>query len=123
MAAGVVTALAGVVLAGSDNVALQGIGVAALVGGLIFLLVSLPSWRTTWRWIAMTLGVVAVSLFLFAGFIPWMRSWWFDWLGGLTDLWRTGQLAWVWLVVAVFILPRYNTKNRQEQTAHKIGNE
>jgi patatin-related protein len=102
--AGAVTALAGVVLAGADNVVLQAIGVASLVGGLIFLLVSLPSWRMTWRWIAITLGVSAVCLFLFAGFIPWMRSWWFDWLGGLTDTWRTGQLPGVWLAVAAFIL-------------------
>jgi patatin-related protein len=129
VAAGAVTALAGVVLAGSDNVALQAIGVASLVGGLIFLLVSLPSWRTTWRWIALTLGVIAVSLFLFAGFIPWMRAWWFDWLGGLTDLWRTGALAWVWLAVAAFILlPAFaqvlsilNRPRRRRRGANRAG--
>jgi len=54
--------------------------------------------------IAATLGVVVVALFLFAAFIPWVRTWWFDWLGGLTVQWEAGRLAWVWLVVAAFIL-------------------
>jgi len=52
----------------------------------------------------MIVGVVVVALFLFAAFIPWIRSWWFDWLGGLTHSWQTGQLARGWLVVAAFIL-------------------
>jgi hypothetical protein len=52
----------------------------------------------------MVLGVVVVALFLFAAFIPWIRSWWFDWLGGLTHSWQAGQLAWEWFAVAAFIL-------------------
>jgi len=104
IAAGVVTATAGVVLADTGNVALQAVGLASLVGGLVFVVVSLLNLPRMWKRLATILGVVVVALFLFAAFIPWMRSWWFDWLGGLTAQWRAGQLAWAWLVVAAFIL-------------------
>jgi len=104
IAAGAVTAVAGVVLADTGNAAVQAVGLASLVGGLVFLLVSLLNLRRTWKNVAMILGVVAVALFLFAAFIPWIRSPWFDWLGGLTHSWQEGQLAWWWLVVAAFIL-------------------
>jgi len=103
-AAGAVTALAGVVLTGTSNAFLQAVGLASLVGGLIFVLVSLLNLQKTWKSLAMVLGVVGVALFLFAAFIPWVRSWWFDWLGGLVRQWRVGQLAWGWFVVAAFIL-------------------
>ena len=104
VAAGAVTAMAGVVLANTGNAFLQTVGLASLVGGLIFVLVSLLSLQRTWKSLAMVLGVVVVALFLFAAFIPWIRSWWFDWLGGLTHSWQAGQLAWEWFVVAAFIL-------------------
>jgi patatin-related protein len=104
VAAGAVTAMAGVVLANTGNAFLQAVGLASLVGGLIFVLVSLLNLQRTWKSLAMVLGVVVVALFLFAAFIPWIRSWWFDWLGGLTHSWQTGQLAWEWFVVAAFIL-------------------
>jgi formate hydrogenlyase subunit 3/multisubunit Na+/H+ antiporter MnhD subunit len=93
-----------VVLADTGNAALQAVGLTSLVGGLIFLLVSLLNLRKTWKNVAMILGVVAVALFLFAAFIPWIRSPWFDWLGGLAHSWQAGQLAGWWLVVAAFIL-------------------
>jgi hypothetical protein len=104
VAAGAITALAGVVLAGTGNAVLQALGVASLVGGLIFLVVSLFSLSKTWKRLVTIAGVVVVALFLFAAFIPWIRSWWFDWLGGLADQWQAGQLALVWLVVAALIL-------------------
>jgi len=104
IAAGAVTAVAGVVLADTGNAALQIVGLASLVGGLIFLLVSLLNLRKTWKNLAMILGVVVVALFLFAAFIPWVRSPWFDWLGGLTHSWKDGELAGWWLFVAAFIL-------------------
>jgi patatin-related protein len=104
IAAGAVTAMAGVVLADTGNPVLQAVGLASLVGGLIFVVVSLLNLPKTWKRLGTILGVVVIALFLFAAFIPWIRTWWFDWLGGLTDQWRTGQLAWVWLVVAAFIL-------------------
>ena len=104
IAAGAVTAVAGVVLADTGNAALQIVGLASLVGGLIFLLVSLLNLRNAWKNLAMILGVVVVALFLFAVFIPWVRSPWFDWLGGLTHSWKDGELAGWWLFVAAFIL-------------------
>jgi len=104
IAAGAVTAMAGVVLADTGNAALQTVGLTSLVGGLIFLLVSLLNLRRTWKDFAMILGGVVVALFLFAAFIPWVRSPWFDWLGGLTHSWKDGELAGWWLVVAAFIL-------------------
>ena len=104
IAAGAVTAMAGVVLTDTGNAVLQAVGLASFVGGLIFVVVSLANLPRMWKRLATIVGVVVVALFLFAAFIPWLRSWWFDWLGGLTDQWRVGQLAWVWLVVAAFIL-------------------
>ncbi|HEX7538589.1 MAG TPA: patatin-like protein [Dermatophilaceae bacterium] len=104
IAAGAVTAMAGLVLADTGNAVLQAVGLASLAGGLIFVVVSLLNLPKTWKRLATILGVVVLALFLFAAFIPWIRNWWFDWLGGLTDQWRAGQLAWVWLLVAAFIL-------------------
>jgi hypothetical protein len=83
---------------------LQAVGLASFVGGLIFVLVSLLNLQRTWKSLALVIGVVGVALVLFAAFIPWVRSWWFDWLGGLVRQWRVGQLAWGWFVVAAFIL-------------------
>jgi hypothetical protein len=104
IAAGAVTALAGVVLADTNNAVLQAVGLASFVGGLVFLVVSLLNLPKMWKRLATIVGVVVVGLFLFAAFIPWVRSWWFDWLGGLTTQWEAGRLAWVWLLVAAFIL-------------------
>jgi hypothetical protein len=104
MGAGAVTALAGLVLADTDNAVLQAVGLASFVGGLIFLVVSLLNLPKMWKRMATVAGVVVVALFLFAAFIPWVRSWWFAWLGGLASQWEAGRLAWAWLVVAAFIL-------------------
>jgi formate hydrogenlyase subunit 3/multisubunit Na+/H+ antiporter MnhD subunit len=93
-----------VVLTDTSNAVLQAVGLASFVGGLIFLVVSLLNLPRMWRRLATIAGVVVVALFLFAAFIPWVRTWWFDWLGGLTAQWEAGRLAWVWLVVAAFVL-------------------
>lgn len=52
----------------------------------------------------LSLHVAERGLLAEAPSVPWIRSWWFDWLGGLVQQWRVGQLAWGWFVVAAFIL-------------------
>jgi hypothetical protein len=117
-----ITALAGLVLSSKTSGVLQAIGLPILAGALVFLVVSLLTLQRVWRKLLTLLAVLAVADFLFAAFIPQIRTHLFAWLDTAALYWKQGKYPYWWLAIsALLILPAIVTHYQPAGSARRCS--